>query len=47
MIVNIYNKYINKIIKEIGKIITKQNSIEKYAYISEEIKAQLEPKFHQ
>jgi len=46
MIANIYNKYMNNIIKKVEKIITEQISNEKYAYIPEEIKALLEPKFH-
>ncbi|GAB1861393.1 Gephyrin [Camponotus japonicus] len=46
MIANIYNKYMNNIIKKVEKIITEQISNEKFAYIPEEIKALLEPKFH-
>jgi len=45
MIMNIYNKYTNKITKKVEKIIPKQIN-ERYAYISKEIRAKLEPKFH-
>ncbi|XP_025270877.1 gephyrin [Camponotus floridanus] len=43
---NLYNKNINSAIEKVGKSLNKHINNERYAYILEEIKAKLEPKFH-